>query len=496
MTQLLQLATGDNVRGMLRHYRSRPVEWIRDILGIELWETQAKIAQSVAEHQRTAVVSCHASGKTYVAADIALWFLYCFPDSEVITTAPVFRQVRENLWGEMERAYTQAKLPLGAKTASFAQCRLEIGPKWKAIGFATDKLEHTSGFHAQHILVIVDEASGVAQPTYDALEGIMASGRTVRVLLISQGTQTQGTFYEAFHSLRGQWSTHRIAAWDTPNFSGPQHAAWVAAGRPEGWTWPNPYLIKPEWVEGRRVAWGEGTPLWLVKVEGTFPPADPYAFVSVGDCDAATTRVLPESEADKGQIGLDVARSGMDLTVVVARKGPHVVRMTTKAITLGPEVEEMVDEMASATGIRKIVGDADGVGGPVLDYMKKSHTPKDGWEIVEFHSNARPRDVDTFLNAKAEAWTGFAQRVREGDLTIGALPKDQRDDLIADLVSIRKQFDARGRIKVESKDELRERIGRSPDRGDAVMLAFHQVGSFGGWLDYMAGITTPTPTAA
>jgi phage terminase large subunit len=478
-------ATPALARQRTLEFQAHPVEWVRRILGIDLWPRQAEIVQSVADNERTTVRSCYGSGKTFVASAAALWFLYSHPFGEVLTTAPVFRSVRENLWGEMQRAYQGARYPLGAESVSWPNCRLSLAPKWKALGFATDRMERWSGFHADSTLVIVDEASGVSEMIFEAIEGAMSSGRKVRMLLISQGTQTTGTFYRSFHSDRSLYRQQSIAVWDTPNFAPAVLEEWEAAGKPrEGFRWPNPNLVMPPWVEGRRVAWGEGTPLWMVRVEGSFPPADPWAIFALHDCEAAGYRDLP-AEGDE-QIGVDIARTGEDLTVLYAHRGPRIVDVATQAVTLGPQVEHMVVEMVHRTGITRIVGDADGVGGPVLDYIR-AHHPE--WNVGDFHGAASPgtqRDKERYLNLKAISYSGLAQRFRDGDVDLSRLPRETRETLIADLLSIRKLLDSRGRVQIEQKDDCKKRLGRSPDHADALMLAFAApAGNYSAWRDYM-----------
>jgi len=126
------------------------------------------ILESVRDHTRTAVRSCHGAGKTATAARCVLWFLACFEGSRVITTAPTRAQVQDVLWREIAWAYRQSAGLIGGELTG---TRLEIAPDWLALGLATDQPERFQGHHSEHLLVVVDEASGVDEGIFEAMPG-------------------------------------------------------------------------------------------------------------------------------------------------------------------------------------------------------------------------------------------------------------------------------------------------------------------------------------
>jgi phage terminase large subunit len=81
-----------------------PAWWIGEVLQADLWEKQAQIAESVRDNPSTAIRSCHGPGKSFISARIALWFLHCFRDSLMITTAPTWYQVSDIIWKEIRIA--------------------------------------------------------------------------------------------------------------------------------------------------------------------------------------------------------------------------------------------------------------------------------------------------------------------------------------------------------------------------------------------------------
>ncbi len=131
----------------------------------------------------------------------------------VITTAPTQRQVRDLLWREIRSLYYRNAALIGG---TIGRTTLELGPHHFATGLSTDSPERFQGFHETNILFVVDEASGVREEIYEAIEGSMTS-RRVRLLLIGNPTSLTGTFYKAFHQQRAQYKTIHISAFDTPN---------------------------------------------------------------------------------------------------------------------------------------------------------------------------------------------------------------------------------------------------------------------------------------
>jgi phage terminase large subunit len=173
-------------------YLLDPVLFARHVLKDDPWPLQEEIMRSVASHLRTAVRSCHSSGKTYTLAQ--LFRGWCAgPDGVAVTTAPTDRQVDKLLWGEVHKAIARCPYPL-FPNANLTELR--VGPGNYAIGFATDKRGQGvrfQGFHSGHLLVILDEAQGVSPEVWEAVEGVAASG-DVRIVAISNPIIPGGPF--------------------------------------------------------------------------------------------------------------------------------------------------------------------------------------------------------------------------------------------------------------------------------------------------------------
>ena len=195
----------------------KAVEFARFDLHTKLWGKQAEILRVLKFSKRTAVRSCNGSGKTHVAAVAVLWWLLAHEHKSAlaITTAPTQRQVTNLLWREIRRIYFK-NTALFPPSAKITRTSLELSPNHYAMGLSTDSPERFQGFHEENILFVVDEASGVHEDIFEAIEGSMTS-RRARLLLIGNPTSVSGTFYKAFHQNRTQYEKIHISAFDTPN---------------------------------------------------------------------------------------------------------------------------------------------------------------------------------------------------------------------------------------------------------------------------------------
>jgi hypothetical protein len=200
-----------------------PTHFAEVILGHDVWSKQNEILQSVAHYPRTAVKACHASSKTFSAAEVTLWWITSRPDGIVVTTAPTWLQVERLLWGEIRTAAANAKITYPKPSAT----ELKLGPNRYAVGLATNEGVRFQGFHGS-VLVVVDEAPGVMPEIWEAIEGIRAGG-DVRVLALGNPLISSGPFYDAFTANREAWNLITISAFDTPNLQGPYHGVTIEA---------------------------------------------------------------------------------------------------------------------------------------------------------------------------------------------------------------------------------------------------------------------------
>lgn len=439
-------------------YASDPTRWARERAGIHLWSKQVEILESVRDNPRTAVHSCHSSGKTYNAAVLVSWWIDTHPPGEafVLTTAPTGDQVKALLWREINRLHGRAGLP-GRMNQSQWYLPTDNGDGEELVAFGRKPSEYSEaafqGFHAKYILVVKDEASGVPAPLWNAAESV-ASNRHSRILVIGNPDVPEGEFYDACQP-ESVYNVIKIGYDDTPAFTGedvPDELLDV--------------LISPEWVESRRQAWGEESALFQAKVLGQFPTGDHDPWRIIPESAAAKCRYL-EAEDGPHVAGLDVGAGG-DRTVLVERRGNATGR---KFSFQSDDPMRSVDELATMIrewGVPTVNMDSTGVGWGIAGSLRKA-LRREGVVINPIHFAQKSRRKEC-LNKRAELWWNGRQLSREGRWSLASLD----DDDIAELTAPRYELDKTSRkIKVEAKTDVVARIKKSPDVADAVLLAFH-----------------------
>jgi len=456
-------------RQVAQRLQSDPVWFVTEVLGVQPWNKQVEILESVRDYPRTAVRSCHGAGKSFAAGQVILWFLYSFCPSIVLSTAPTWRQVEKLIWKEVRSSYRRSKIPLGGHLLPKRPEIQIIQDEWYAIGLSTNEPDRFQGFHEKNILVVVDEAAGVPEEIFEAVEGVLTSEHA-RLLLLGNPTSIGGTFYDAFRA--PGWKTIVISAFDTPNFT----AFGITEEDIENSTWeakitgqlPNPKLITPAWVADKYQRWGPTSPAYQARVKGQFPTEGEDTLIPLAWIEAAMARWEDVPEGEPVEIGVDVARFGNDKTVIASRCGRKVLPLRVYAKQDTMETTGWVIAEHREVGASKIKVDVIGIGAGVVDRLKEQGYPVVGINVAEAAS-----DTEKFANLRSELWWNLRELLDPNPKINPepvALPPD--DELLADLSGVKYKIDSRGRIQVEPKEEMKKRLGRSPDRGDAVVLAF------------------------
>ena len=270
-----------------------PAHFAADVLGSMLWRRQRDIMRAVATKPLVAVKACHASGKTYQAARLALWWLIRFPEGKVINTAPGWRQVRL-MWDEIRLARRQSQIAFPEPSAT----ELRITDANYIQGISTNEAVKFQGIHGRNILIIADEAPGIRADIWDAIEGVRAGG-DVHVLMLGNPVIPSGYFFNAFGRGRAIWDTFTISAFDTPNLAGVTMEQLLSMGDEELAYSPAPY--SGDAAMGQRAGAGVGQkhPMFRARVLGEFPTQSAYCVFSLELIERAKrdpTRRRPSSE--------------------------------------------------------------------------------------------------------------------------------------------------------------------------------------------------------
>jgi hypothetical protein len=436
---------------------TNPVEWVTVKLREHLWSSQAAIAQSVRDNRSTAVQSCHGAGKSFTASRIAAWWLSTHEpgDAFVISTAPSFGQVRVILWREIGKAHRRGHL-----IGRLNQTEWFIGEELVGMGRKPNDYDESAfqGIHARYVLVIVDEAGGVPKSLFDAAITLTTNADS-RILAIGN-PDDPGSYFATICKPGSGWNVMKISAFDTPNFTGEAVPEVVSEG-----------LVSTLWVEERRKEWGEDSPLYVSKVKGEFPVAAADSLVRYEDV-LACQRLEEDMSDGPSVLGVDVGAGG-DYSVIRERKGNKAGQTWTDH-TADPEsivkkVMFAIRETGASIVNIDIIGVGHGIAGHLRDLCRQAGLDV---EIVGVNVAEKSSDPERFVNLRAEIWWTIGRelsRDKAWDLS------DVDDNAIAQLVATKYQIERRsGRIIAEAKEQVRKRLGRSPDDADALLLAFYR----------------------
>ena len=426
-----------------------PVLFGELFLGATFTPDQKKVMRAVQEHDRVAVHSGHAVGKTYLAAALVIWFLHSRRPAKVITTAPTWTQVDEVLWSEIRMAHERARVDLGSEMPPRAP-EMRVDAEHWAIGISTDRPGRMQGYHSPNQMIIIDEAAGVEQKIWDGVEFI-ASGGKVKILCIGNPEAPDGPFFEACCGGSGLWHSINLSCLDHPNISG------------EGELIPG--AVTPDWVEGRELEWGKGSPLYQARVQGLFPEEGTDTLISLKWVNEAVGRSL-EKEWTPAVIACDVARFGEDETVLVVLRNRTLERLESwkgrdLMETVG-RIKRLKSELDLGPEALVVIDDC-GLGGGVTDRLREL-----GENVLPFNGGTKPRDEKDSLNKRTESWWALREAFRLGEISIS-------DDsmLKSQLTSIKYKPRSDGRVELEKKDDMLRRGVKSPDRGDALVMAWY-----------------------
>ena len=474
-------------------------------LGVSAWKKQRDVLRALRDHDLVAVRSCNGSGKTFTAALATLWWLHMHDEATVITTAPSERQVKDLLWREIRHLHAKNPEYIGGKLTS---TRLELSEKRFAYGFSTDTAGRFQGFHSKNILVIVDEAAEVREFIFDAIYGCLTS-ENAKMLMIGNPSRLAGTFYDAFHKNRARWKTIHISAFDTPAFRGEGPASpplhphpSPLLSRERGSAPPSPHpghtpafaslrvpfrgakgdgatssdasgkdevevvpagLATPKWAEMIAEQRGMKSSEYQFRVLGEFPEEADDTLIGLRLIESAVGREFEGMSGDDTVMGVDVARFGDNQTVAVVRRGSAVIDMLAFGRSDLMGTTGRVIDMARRHDVKVMHVDEVGLGAAVVDRAGEL----DSVRTIGVNGGSKASDSERYLNLRAEMYDGLRQRFADGDISI---PDDS--ELVSQLASLTFSYTSRGQLQIEGKDKIRSSGRQSPDKADALALAF------------------------
>jgi len=457
-------------------YRHDPVAFIHDCFrwdGKEPGPTayQLDILAAVPRHKRVTARAPHGAGKSSIAAWTVLWFALtrdgAGADWKVIATAGAWRQLTRYLWPEVHKWSRRLRWdvigrePFNPRTELLSlNLKLATG---EAFAVASDTPDLIEGAHADSILYIYDESKSISADTFDAAEGAFSgaggdTGREAYALAISTPGEPQGRFYDLHARKLGfeDWHTRHVTL-----------AEAMAAGR-----------ISQEWAEQRARQWGVTSAVYINRVAGEFAASDEDGLIPLAWVEAANERWRLWDDAGRPLdaltcVGADVSDTGGDRTVLALRYGDVIVELRSSAKEETMACVGRVSGLLTAHAGAYCVVDVIGIGAGVVSRLREQFPA--GARIEAFNaaerSDAKDRSGELgFANKRAAAWWHLRELLDPAYGAAIALPPD--DTLTGDLTAPHWHVQSGGKILIESKDDIRGRIGRSTDAGDAVVQAF------------------------
>ncbi len=433
---------------MIERYASDengPVLFVREILGAVPEAYQEDLLRAVGRGERKiSVRSGHGTGKSTTLSWAMIWFvLFRFP-CKVVVTAPTTAQLYDALFAEMKRWLNE--LPEALQVlfeVKTDRVELVAAPSEAFISARTSRAEQPealAGVHSDHVLLVVDEASGVPEQVFEAASGSM-SGHSAITILAGNPTRTSGTFFETHNRLSDHWYTLHWSCIDSPR-------------------------VSEAFIEEMKLRYGEDSNAYRIRVLGEFAQGDDDTIIPLHLAEAAKTRDVKMTPNTRPIWGLDVARFGSDRTALCKRYGSVVTEVETwrgldLMQTVG-RVKAQYDGMLPSERPSEILVDVIGLGSGVYDRLRELSLP-----VRSINVSEAPAFGNTYNNLRTELIFRFRGWLEQRG---SRLPDDP--ELIAELTSIRYSFASTGKMKAEGKDDMRRRGLKSPDKADAVFLTF------------------------
>jgi phage terminase large subunit len=394
--------------------------------------------------------SGHGTGKSAFMAWSVLWFLTCYFPCKAPCTAPTSHQLSDVLWAEVATWHRRLKdrCPELAEQFEWSSERFSLKDRPQE-SFAVartsrpERPEALQGFHSANVLFLIDEASGVPEAVFQVAEGALSTEGAF-VLMAANPTREDGYFHASHHKMRERWAALH---WD-----GEQSP-----------------LVSKQYIDDMRAKYGVDSPIYQVRVKGNFATATD-GVIPLYLCEEAKVRqveIVPKAEV---RWGLDVARFGDDSTALAKRKGN---------VQLEPTREWYGKDTMQTVGLLKmeyeaarekpdaIMVDVIGIGAGVADRGKEIGLP-----IVAVNVAESASADDRYMRLRDELWFLGREWLARRDCRLA-----DDDALIAELTTPKYRIESNGKIKVESKDEMKKRGVASPNRADAWLMTFARMGA-------------------
>lgn len=435
-----------------------PVQFSIDVLGVTPWEIPAQVMRSVRDNVYTTVRAGHKVSKSHLAASTAIWWALGPQDSRVLLTSYKDSSVRDIIWRELRNLKDRALVPLPGTLNKMPANGWDLGNGRQIVGRVSDKPEGVAGISSPRLLIIVDEANGLEDNIFEALEGNMAGG--AHMLLLGNPTRVTGRFYDSFHGQKEIWSRFHIPSTESPN---------VKAGKIV-----IPGLATQEWVDARKKVF---TPAqFAVRVMGEFAESDIETLIKREWIDAAFDRhdqwVRDGKPGVFMSIGGDPASSGGPDSCTMVTRYDVGIEAIHRYPNKGPlDLADVIEQEYRSRGSNS-TAIVDVLSGPgTADSLKRKKVPCIAYKGSEKTDRRDATGYLEFVRVRAAAYWKLRDGLNPERGINMILPRNEA--LVKQLVCIDFWENVNGKICITTKDDVKALLsGESPDEADGVVMAW------------------------
>lgn len=471
--------------GIAAEYRGDPDAYARRFLRCQLTPQQSQILRLLdTPPYRVLVPSATNVGKTFAAAVRASYFFDTHVPSVVLATAPTKVSVADLLFKELRR--------IRPTLDGFApkDTRLQYAIDHYVHGFTAAKADAFQGRHEEYQGIVFDEATGVDIEFWKRAN-TMHGRRLGHWWLATYNPNDISSYVYGIEDGDDPWHVVRLSALDHPNI--------IAALRGE--VAPIPGAVQIEEVIGRmRVEcrqvdkneyepdmdfefpvviggplklWRPITPEFEAQILGRWPIAGNESIWTPAVYEQSRNRQMGITDEWGIAVGCDVARFGADKTTIAVRKGPVLFHLEALSGNNSKQTADcikvilaaVVSTQSAAKCVPVYVDGTGGYGSGVIDHAE-------GYNFIDVNSSEKSPDP-RFPNVRSYLWWNLRHIADNAVCDFSRLPAGESAALKRELCSPRYHLDAKGRRVVEVKSQIRQRLGSSPDRADAVNLCYY-----------------------
>ena len=432
-------------------WRNNPVAFVKEEFGVTPDPWQENILMLFVRNQRLAMKACKGPGKTCVLAWLAWNFLVTRPHPKVIATSISGDNLADGLWAEMSKwqqksdflknefTWTKTKITYN----EFPETWFMSARQWSKSSSSDQQANTLAGIHADYVLFMLDESGGIPDSVMAAAEGALSSGVECKIVQAGNPTHLEGPLYRACTSEAHLWAVVEITGDpDDPNRS------------------PR---ISIQWAREQIQKYGRDNPWVLINVFGKFPPSSINSLLGPDEVKEAINRGVKEElyMFSQKRLGIDVALEGDDRTVIFPRQGLVAFKPVEMRNARPSEIAARITVAKMKWGSEiELVDNTGGFGSGVVDNLIQF-----GYTPIPIHFASKANQSDRYYNLRSEMWWEMAEWIKRG----ACLPNIP--ELIAELTTPTYTL-KNGKFIIEPKEQIKERLGFSPDYGDALALTF------------------------